>query len=184
MFDLIIGVCFFIFSAFFTFINITGGEFYKAVTYILEFDFTSFYTLLINNVQLNFTYESFFDVLPIWLIFFGSWLATFYYLFKGVKKFKRDTLTKNKGEICFGRICNFVFYGVEVLVYIPSTKETKIIRETVDSDPLKSYRLGTYVKLKYYDGDINFERAIYSSELPLEALNVLTTSDLLPKCLR
>ena len=112
-------------------------------------------------------------------IFFGIfWVVGIFMLFKGIRKILRDTSTNLKGEECFGKVCNIYNSGAyvngrpelkaDILVYIPSIQETKIVSEIIGFDMYK-YRIGSYVKLKYYNGDINFKGIVDVYELPSDA---------------
>lgn len=116
-------------------------------------------------------------------IFIGIfWLIGLFMLFQGLRKIIRNYLTNVNGEICYGKICNIYNSGAyingmpemkaDVFVYIPSTQETKIISEVIGFNNIK-YLTGDYLELKYYNGDINFERIIDSSDIPLAAQNEL-----------
>ena len=112
-------------------------------------------------------------------IFFGIfWAVGIFMLVKGIRKIIRDTSTNLKGEECFGKVCNIYNSGsyvngkpelkADILVYINSIQETKMLSEVIGFDMYK-YRIGSYVKLKYYNDDINLEGIIDVSELPSDA---------------
>lgn len=118
------------------------------------------------------------------------WLIGLFLLFKGIKKCIKNASTNVNGELCYGKICSVYESGAYVnerpelkadfLVYIPSTLETKTISEIIGFDYYK-YTEGTYVELKYYNGDINIEAVIDSSILPLDAKNALVDSSISSK---
>ena len=92
-------------------------------------------------------------------LFFGIfWLVGFFMLFRGLRKIIRDTSTNIKGEECFGKVCDIYNSGsyvngrpelkADILVYIDSIQETKIVSEIIGFNMYK-YRIGSYVKLKY-----------------------------------
>lgn len=97
---------------------------------------------------------------------------------KGFKKLVIDFSTNTKGEECFGKIYNTYNSGVyinespelkaDILVYIPSIGETRVISEVIGFDRLK-YPFGSFVKLKYYNGDINLQAVVDEQELPANA---------------
>lgn len=166
MFEVVFGIIWTIFTAFFTW---------------------GFYGTN-GNVTVNghlVSHEEFSDML--WPKIFISifWIAGLFILLRGLKKVIRNVSTDAKGEVCFGKICDVYNSGTyvngrpelkaDVLVYIPSIQETKIISEIIGFDRYK-YRNGPYVRLKYYNGDINFEEVIDSTDLPLDAQNELVKS--------
>lgn len=99
------------------------------------------------------------------LLFIGIFiLIGVYLIIKGLKKVIKDMKTKNKGEECFGIIKNKYTtgnyvnnnpqYKVDVCVYIESENRVETISEVIGFNPEK-YMINSYVKLKYYDNDIN-----------------------------
>ena len=119
-------------------------------------------------------------------IFIGLfWAIGLFMMFKGIKKIIRDSSTNIKGEVCFGRICDIYKTGssvngrpelkADVIVYISSINETRIISEVIGFDKNK-YRCGDYVQLKYYNGDINFQGNIDNSIVPFHIQEELSKS--------
>lgn len=103
------------------------------------------------------------------------WVVGISVFIKGLVKIIKNIQTNKYGEECYGKICdvyesgNYVNgrpeYKADVLVYIPSSGETQTISETVGFNEYK-YDLGSYLKLKYYKGDINFLYEVGINELP------------------
>lgn len=106
------------------------------------------------------------------------WAVGIFILFRGIIKIIKDISTNIKGEECFGKVYNIYNSGTyvngrpelkaDILVYIQSLQDTMIVSEIIGFN-IGKYRIGSYVKLKYYNGDINFERIIDEYELPLDA---------------
>lgn len=113
------------------------------------------------------------------------WVIGFWLIFQGLKKIIKDSTTNKNGEICFGKICNIYHSGTyvngypelkaDILVFIPSTQETKTISEIIGFD-INKYQIDSYVRLKYYNGDVNIEDVVDSSILPLNAQDILVSS--------
>lgn len=83
---------------------------------------------------------------------------------KGLTKVVRNYKTSKNGEECFGIIKNVyesgtyindsAEYKADVIVYIESLGKVEIISEVIGFN-LSKFPVGSYVKLKYYNGDIN-----------------------------
>ncbi len=153
------------------------GIIWIAITALLTFGFYG--TTGDVSVNGNLVSHEEFSAMLFPKIFFGIfWAVGIFMLFKGIIKIIRDTSTSVKGEECFGKICNIYNSGAyingrpelkaDILVYISSTQETQIVSETIGFNMYK-YRTGSYVKLKYYNGDINVEGIIDEFELPADA---------------
>lgn len=94
----------------------------------------------------------------------------------GLKEIIRNNKTENYGQECFGkvvyiydtgtRVNESILYGAEVIVYINSEHRTMIVKEKVGFNP-ELYKVGTYVKVKYYRGDINFIGGVSESSVPI-----------------
>ena len=145
MFELIFGIFWTIITAFVTFVFYgTGSE------------------VTVNGVLVS--HEEFVTMLWPKLFLLLFWVVGLFILAVGLKKIIRNTATHINGEECFGKICNIYNSGTyvngnpelkaDILVYIPSTQETKIISEVVGFNR-EQYMIGSYVLLKYYNGDIN-----------------------------
>ena len=98
---------------------------------------------------------------------------------KGLKKVIKNIKTNNYGEIVYGYIQNLypdgnyvngsTEYKADIYTYIPSTNSTETISEVIGFDSMK-YPVNTYIKGKYYEGDINIEERVNSyQELPINA---------------
>ena len=106
------------------------------------------------------------------------WIIGLIILCIGLKKIIRNANTNKYGEECFGLVCDIYNSGAyindvpelksDVLVYIPSLNETKVMSEIIGIGQ-PQYVVGSYVRLKYYNDDINFDGIIAEHELPSAA---------------
>lgn len=106
------------------------------------------------------------------------WFVGIHLTVKGYKKIKADKETKLYGELCYGIISNIYEsgayvndnpeYKADLLVYISSRREVELVSEVIGFDYNK-YEIGTCVKLKYYNGDINIESVESNNALPYDA---------------
>ena len=166
MFEVLFGTVWTIFTAFMTFAWISSeGKFLVSDSIGLRYKFT---------------------VLGGQMCFFGIfWLVGLTILCIGVKKLIRNANTNKFGEECFGVVCNIYNSGTymndapelksDVLVYIPSLNETKVISEVVGVGQ-SEYEVGSYVRLKYYNDDINLEGIVDEDELPSATKLILEKS--------
>lgn len=97
-------------------------------------------------------------------------------LTKGIIKIIQNLLTKHHGEECYGMIQRIYPTGTfvkgqpelqaDILTYIVSESCTITTTEIIGFDSFK-YPVNSYIKGKYYKGDINIEKIINNSrELP------------------
>ena len=103
------------------------------------------------------------------IIFLGLfWLVGIIMLYNGIKKRIADSKTEEFGIDAYGKICKLEtvgssngqsYYKARVAVYVPSQNITKIIDEDIGYDSSK-FSETSYLKLKYYEGDINFKEEI------------------------
>lgn len=103
----------------------------------------------------------------------------------GIHKLIRDHQTDRFGEECYGRVLD-VFpngntingrrqYDANVEVYVKSLNTTITVKElsgTGGSD----YEVGDYVRVKYYNGDINFIEKVYPDYLPNDVRQFIANS--------
>ena len=113
-----------------------------------------------------------------------------FFLIKGIKKLIKDIKTNAYGEECYGYIQNLYpdgsyvngnpEYKADILTYIPSKNNVEQITEVVGFD-INKYPMNSYVKGRYYEGDINIEEKLESKNLiPADAMkffNDTTTSN-------
>ena len=118
-------------------------------------------------------------------LFFGLFLLIgIIFIVIGVIKIIRNRNTDLYGEECYGRICNIYNSGAyvngraelkaDVLVYIESLACTKTISEVIGFDYNK-YPIGSYVRCKYFNDDINVESIVNYEDIPI------IISEMLPK---
>ena len=103
----------------------------------------------------------------------------------GIKKIAKDKKTDLHGEETFGRVIDVhpngnTFngrrqYNALVEVYIKSENKTVQIEE-VSGLGRSDYDIGDYVKVKYYNGDINFIEKVYPDYLPVDARTAIENS--------
>jgi hypothetical protein len=117
--------------------------------------------------------------IPIFVfIILGLFVAIGLFMFiKGLKKIIQNKKTEKYGEICYGIITNVYpdgsyvndapEYQADVYLYITSEGRTETITEIIGFDPMK-YPIKSYVKVKYYQGDINIEEGLSSiKDIPM-----------------
>lgn len=107
------------------------------------------------------------------------------FVVRGVKRVTADKKTDKNGEICYGRIKNISSTGTSVngrqelkatiCSYIPSLNEEKILDEVIGFDYNK-YAIGDYVKLKYYNNDVNIIEKVSNQEVPQNVLALYDNS--------
>lgn len=123
-------------------------------------------------------------------IFLGIfWIIGIFFIIKGAKKIFIDKKTSVLGEETFARIINMYPSGASVnnipeikadfCVYIPSSNNTEIISEILGLNVVK-YSIGSYVSVKYYEGDINITSLISEEQVPYGIKEKLN-SDILTK---
>ncbi len=93
----------------------------------------------------------------------------------GVREILINNATEKNGERCFGKISkiditgervnNRDLYKASVLVYIESESKMELVEEKIGFDKFK-YEIGSYVYVKYYCGDINFEYSVHEKNVP------------------
>ena len=87
-------------------------------------------------------------------------------LIKGIKIIFRNTRTKKHGERCYGRVLdvrrngvyvnNVPMYKAQVMIYSNDEMCEQTVWEDIGYDP-SLYPVGSFVKVLYYQGDINFD---------------------------
>ncbi len=99
----------------------------------------------------------------------------FYLMIKGLKQIIKDLKTKRYGMECYGIIGDIKETGAyknhrpeyKAIVHFvnPETHQIEKLEEIIGFDYDK-YSLDSYVKCKYYQGDINIEEQIYGYIVP------------------
>lgn len=136
----------------------------KTKEFFVVFGVTWLGTLMIFSAMYSIlTGESIFS-------FFNNFPLTMFFLLIGITilgigiyKIIKDLIVSINGEECYGRILSINETGTiidgdpvlmaEILVYIPSLNETKIIMEDIGTDSTL-YSIDDAVKVKYYKDDI------------------------------
>lgn len=126
-------------------------------------------------------------VKPSLIIFFSLfYFIGIFLVVKGAKRLIKDKSTEKNGEICYGRIKEISPTGVtvngnqqlkaKVYFYIPSLNKEEILDEVIGYS-YNSYHEGEYVKLKYYNNDINILGKVDKNEVPQNVLNIYENKD-------
>ena len=117
-------------------------------------------------------------IISLWIIYKG--------LIKALKKMNSNSDTLKRGEECYAKILDcvgtgfYIFarevYKIIVVVYIPSIKKKIIIEENVGFINYKKYVPNSYLKVLYYNNDINIGEMVNENEIPNDILNILNDS--------
>ncbi len=154
-----------IFGLFITiFISLASVEFFRDITWPIP--------------QEQLSNELIFPILALLLFL----VIGLYLICIGIRKIIRDKETELNGEICYGKITKIYESGesingipilqADVDVYIPSTNEIKKVSEKLRLRD-RDYRVGYYVKTKYYNGDINFVGNMNDENVPSNIIEKL-----------
>ena len=100
----------------------------------------------------------------------------------GLKIVIRDTMTKIKGEECFGKVIkvyatnkhinNRTVYKADFAVYISSLEKVEILSEEIGLDRTK-FPKGDFFKVKTYKGDLNLGKKIDKNQIPIFILDIV-----------
>lgn len=126
-------------------------------------------------------------MLPLLLFLLPFWIIGIVLLKKGITTIRINRETDTFGENCYGIITNIYENGkytndipelsANVVVFIPSLYQVKEITEVLGmANKVRDYDIGSYVMLKYYNGDINFEISIDESYVPQDIKKELDSS--------
>ena len=135
--------------------------------------------IICNDRNYFFNYEQILSIGQIIFLIFMTflWFIGISLLLIGIHMIVTNRITNKKGEECYGRI--FKIYNTwkyvnektelkaDVVVYVPSLSDTEVISEIIGFNDRK-YPDDSYVKLKYYNGDINFEDIVDDNLIPLD----------------
>lgn len=125
--------------------------------------------------------EKFYNIIKVSEIFFGIsivllWIIGIYILNKGLKKIRRDCNTDLWGTICYGRIIkifktkskedNFSEQKATIAIYSNYSNSFKYIDTEICFSDKLIYKVGDYIKVKYYNDDINIISIIPKNKLP------------------
>lgn len=111
------------------------------------------------------------------ILFVGIfWFIGIFLLVKGLKKVIANHNTEKLGEECYAMIRNIYPNGnsangapefnADLLVYVSSKNTMEQVSERIGFNAFK-YQLNTFIKGKYYSGDINIEETIDYNSIPL-----------------
>lgn len=99
----------------------------------------------------------------------------FYLLISGLKQIIKNRKTEKHGTQCFGMICDIqktgaysngkAEYKAKVYFINPETRGIEKLEEIIGFDYNK-YQIGSYIKCKYYQDDINISDQIQDYEVP------------------
>lgn len=142
---------------------------------------TVFTGLLLGSGGIGAFIAGSFVIIPFWII-------GIYLLKRGIDKISIDRQTDNFGESCYGLITDIYPSGsyannipelkANVTIYIPSSHEIMDVSEILGmADKVGVYRVGSYVQLRYFEGDINFEFVLDEESLPIDVKEQLSASD-------
>lgn len=112
-----------------------------------------------------------------------------YMFIKGFIKIIKNRNTAKKGEECFamvegvsetGRLSDGKpIYKASFIVYVDSLVDTRRVYETIGVNPSK-YPLGCFVKVKYYEGDINILHIVYDESVISDEIKQKIKNDVTP----
>lgn len=103
-------------------------------------------------------------------------LIGIFLLVKGLKKIIANKKTEKLGEECYGQVKNIYpngnsvnnrpQYNVDLLVYIQSKNNMETVTESIGFNA-NQYQINSFIKGKYYNGDINIKEVIDYNLIPL-----------------
>lgn len=159
MFNLIFGLCFAMFSLVFLVAFISSGVVNEGFTFSLLFPLTIIGIFLIVGLGI---------------------------FIRGVKQIITNRKTSLRGEECYAILKEIMPTGSRIngmpelkgtfLVYILSLNKTEMIEEIIGFNMFK-YKVNDYVKVKYYDGDINVLEIVGHDLVPSNVRRKLGESD-------
>ena len=142
--------------------------------------FWTLFTMVLSGIMITAFMNTITEALVPLILFLLFFLSIgIFIMFLGRKEIKRDKQTEEFGEITYGRISNFVPTGayvngtpelaVEIIAYVPETGTTQTFKETIGFGTPK-YSMGGFLRLKYYNGDVNIDASVDEREVPTIAL--------------
>ena len=158
MFELIFGIIWTAFSCFFAimFFNVPANNYY------------------VNGTEVS---EAAFKAMLMPKLIIGLFIAVgIIMMIKGGRKVLKNMQTRTHGELCYGRVLavertgTYVnerpIFKAEIYLHSQLDGEDYTIWEEVGFNPQK-YPTGSFVQVKYYKGDINFdETSAYTEDIP------------------
>lgn len=146
--------------------------------------FELIFGIIFLGVSLPFFIGMDFTKSPIMLLFLIFPIVGLYFLISGLIKIIKNTMTAAKGVETFAAIQNVYptsksindapIYIAEFKVYDENTMEAKIIKEEVGIFPSK-YPIGAYIKVKYYNNDVNLIKVVSEEEVPENIMRFIKT---------
>lgn len=160
------------------------GNTHKNINGKFEFQFGIIWT----------TFLAFITLIVIYTIFSGDagnifalpFFAFFWYigismLKSGYKKMQADIATEDFGEECFGRICKLsstgssngnTYYEATIIAYLPKEGNIKTFKEDIGYN-FYEFPEGSYVRLKYFQNDVNIKEIVNENIIPEKTRNRL-----------
>ncbi len=149
---------------------------------MFELIFGIFFELITLPIYFMFMFDN--TGSPRWLTFvFPLFIAIgFVMIIKGVVEIVRNIKTSKLGEEAYGRVVNIKGNGqylndapilvADVKVYVKSLNQVIDCSEEVGIG-MPKYDMGEYVKVKYYNKDINFIEKVDVNSIPLDIKNFI-----------
>lgn len=147
-----------------------------------EFQFGTIWTafMFIFTIIIIFSSIESFNLMAI--PFLGMfWYIGIYLLKSGLRKMKADAATEDFGEECFGRICELsstgstngnTFYRATIIAYLPKEGIVKTFQEDIGYNYYE-FPEGSYLRLKYFQDDVNIKEIINENIIPEKVRNRL-----------
>lgn len=98
-----------------------------------------------------------------------------YLIISGLKQIIKDKKTKKYGTQCFGIVRDIIHtgsyyndkpeYKAVLDIVNPETNQIESLEEIIGFNDNK-YPVNSYVQCKYFEGDINFDKAVSENEIP------------------
>lgn len=152
--------------------NINGKlEFYMGIIIVIFMIFFTSIVILSESAESNKISILIFSIL--------FWFVGITLVKTGIKKFLADRNTEQFGEECYGRIYKMIpigeikgklYYKVEIIVYVPSERTTKIFTEDIGCD-LEQFQKDSYLRLLYYNDDVNIKEIVDENNISKEIKN-------------
>lgn len=156
------------------FFDLLFGGIWLLVSGIVTFVFYSAGSVNVNGVPVS--HEEFVTLLWPKLVLGLFWAVGIAFFIPGIKLLLKDRKTKKYGEETYGVITriypsNVTVNGRPVLrakvsAYIPSENRVEEFSEEIGVDGNAKYSVGSYVKAKVYNNDINIGEYIDSTLIP------------------
>ena len=134
---------------------------------------TGFVALFTIGVLASGDFFAMLFMIPFWLV--GIWVLKI-----GMEEYRRNKDTEDFGEECFGIITDIYESGAyvndipelkaDMKVFVPSLGQVISTSEKIGlAHKVREYKLGTYVLLKFYNGDVNIVYSVDEAILPVSS---------------